>query len=391
MVTATVRTKLVNNTQDIIFRRIHGNRLIYNACWEDPEIDRQLMQLDESSNLVMITSAGCNVLDYLLDSPAQIHTIDVNHRQNALLHLKMSLVRAGSFDQFFTMFGLGSHRLYEAIYNTVRFQLPLYAQEFWDKKIRYFSRTNAKKSFYFHGTSGEVAWLFRNFLKTNKDIRRRLHDLLEAKSLAEQKEVYTQLEPRLWNKFVCWSLKHPMLLAMVGVPRPQIQLIKQQYPGGVIGYIRDNFKHICTEVPIQKNYFWRVYLTGAYTPTCCPNYLKKENFDLLRANLNRVHTYNTTLTEFLKCHPGPYSHFVLLDHQDWLAWHDREALDEEWQFILNNSQSGSKILMRSAGSNVNFVPEFAKQALRFFPEMTEALHQQDRVGTYGSLHFAEVR
>jgi S-adenosylmethionine-diacylglycerol 3-amino-3-carboxypropyl transferase len=81
---------------------------------------------------------------------------------------------------------------------------------------------------------------------------------------------------------------------------------------------------------------------------------------------------------------------VLLDHQDWLAWHDPKALEEEWRLILQNSASGSKILMRSAGTDINFLPHSAKSSLRFFPHLTDALHAQDRVGTYGSLHLAEV-
>ena len=46
--------------------------------------------------------------------------------------------------------------------------------------------------------------------------------------------------------------------------------------------------------------------------------------------------------------------------------------------------------MRSAGLDVSFVPEPARQRLRFFPELTEPLHARDRVGTYGSQHLAEV-
>ncbi|MCS1407054.1 MAG: hypothetical protein M2R45_00210 [Verrucomicrobia subdivision 3 bacterium] len=53
-----------------VFRHIHGRNLIYNTCWEDPRIDRALFGLGSSSGLVTITSAGCNVLDYLLDLPA---------------------------------------------------------------------------------------------------------------------------------------------------------------------------------------------------------------------------------------------------------------------------------------------------------------------------------
>jgi len=47
-------------------------------------------------------------------------------------------------------------------------------------------------------------------------------------------------------------------------------------------------------------------------------------------------------------------------------------------------------MMRSAAIEVDFIPESAKAALRFFPELTDRLHLHDRVGTYGSLHFAEV-
>ena len=46
--------------------------------------------------------------------------------------------------------------------------------------------------------------------------------------------------------------------------------------------------------------------------------------------------------------------------------------------------------MRSAATEINFLPDFVQGSLRFFPEQTEALHITDRVGTYGSLHFAEV-
>jgi S-adenosylmethionine-diacylglycerol 3-amino-3-carboxypropyl transferase len=80
----------------------------------------------------------------------------------------------------------------------------------------------------------------------------------------------------------------------------------------------------------------------------------------------------------------------LLDHQDWLAWHAPQALEEEWALILQNSRPGSKIMLRSAGMDISFLPEMVRPRLRFFPEMTEELHKADRVGTYGSLHLAEV-
>ncbi|MDC0291753.1 BtaA family protein [Verrucomicrobiales bacterium] len=78
--------------------------MVYNTCWEDPRLDREILELGPDSRLVMITSAGCNALDYLLDEPAEICAVDMNSRQNALLELKIALIRRGNFEDLFTVF-----------------------------------------------------------------------------------------------------------------------------------------------------------------------------------------------------------------------------------------------------------------------------------------------
>lgn len=384
--------KVFNLIQDLFFRSFHQRNLIYNTCWEDPRIDRQLLELDAGSRVVMLTSAGCNALDYLLDDPAAIHAVDVNPRQNALLKLKLALFERGHFNDLFAMFGTGSHSDFRGVYAGIRPGLPDYAQRFWDRKIEYFDASSRKRSFYYHGSSGAVAWvLTRYLLREKRQLKAHIMDLIDAESIDEQKTIYGRIEPYLWGRFISWILEQPLTMTMLGVPRAQVRLISQTYPGGLRGFLSDKLRRVATEVLIRDNYFWRVYLTGSYTPECCPNYLRRENFDYLHERVNRVHLHNATISEFLRHNPGRYTHFVLLDHQDWLAWHKPEALKEEWQLILQNSAPGARLLMRSASERLDFLPRDISQSLRFFPEVTGRLHQQDRVGTYGSLHFAEVR
>ncbi|MBL9133953.1 MAG: DUF3419 family protein [Verrucomicrobiaceae bacterium] len=179
-------------------------------------------------------------------------------------------------------------------------------------------------------------------------------------------------------------------MTLLGVPRPQIKLIQDSYPGGLSGYVKDKLRHVFTELPMADNYFWRVYITGSYSFNCCPNYLRRIHQDQLRQRLHRLRPCTTTISNFLREHPGQYSHYILLDHQDWLAAHDLAALREEWELIFANSRPGANILMRSAGLEVDFIPEDIRARLRFQPELTTRLHLLDRVGTYGSTHFAEV-
>jgi S-adenosylmethionine-diacylglycerol 3-amino-3-carboxypropyl transferase len=379
---------MLSRLQDRLFGLIHGNRLIYNTCWEDPRIDRELLRLTPESTVVAITSAGCNVLDYLLDRPAAIQAVDVNFRQNALLALKMGLLLAGDHQALFALLGQGGGPGYRDIYASLRPHLPVWAQRFWDEKIVYFNPQGVRRSFYWRGAAGDFAWAFRRLLLNGK--KGLALALLEADSLVEQQSLYERLEPHLFSRGLTWLLRQPGTMAFIGVPAPQLRLIEHRYPGGLGRYVQDKLRQVFTTLPIQDNYFWRVYLTGSYTADCCPSYLLPRNFPFLRQRLDRIKVHTSTVTEFLQAHPGVYSHFVLLDHLDWLAWHDTAALLEEWGQIFRNSRQGTKILFRSAGPDLSFLPETVTAKLRFFPELTQPLHQGDRVGTYGSLHLAEV-
>ena len=55
------------------------------------------------------------------------------------------------------------------------------------------------------------------------------------------------------------------------------------------------------------------------------------------AKVGGIHANATLPADFLRENPAPYSHYVLLDHQDWLAAHNPEALEEEWRLILENT------------------------------------------------------
>lgn len=389
---ATFSRRFLKATHDLVFHHVHGGQLIYNACWEDPRIDRELLGLDAASRVVMITSAGCNALDYLLDGPAEIHAVDVNHRQNAVLELKLALIRRGDFGDLFEFFGIGSHDRHKAVYRSLRGGLSAPARDFWDDKISFFDPGSLKKSFYYHGAAGMAAWLMGGALfRAKPNIKNYALCLLDADSLAQQERVYARLEPKIWGRLSHWLVRQRLLMTLLGVPAPQIKLIEDHYPGGVTAYVKDKLRHVMSELPARENYFWRVYMTGSYTLACCPNYLREENLPVLAARADRVRPHTCTISQFLERHPGVYTHFVLLDHQDWLAHHDPAALAEEWALIFANSRPGTRILLRSAGLDLGFVPAEVRARLRFFPERTAPLHRTDRVGTYGSLHFAEVR
>lgn len=341
----------------------------------------------------MITSAGCNALDYLLDDPKVIHTIDMNPRQNALLDLKKASLAQLSFEDHFALFGSGKHSEFSSIYAQVlREELPGYAQEVWDRSANYFSGKAGRKTMYYYGTSGVLAWLLRGYLKARPKINRELKSLFGAETLEEQIRIYDELEPRLLNQLVHWAVNRHFTMCLIGVPQSQQALFKDEYERGITGFLQDCLRRVFRTLPIKDNYFWQLYFQGFYKPDCAPSYLQEAHFEVLKNREKRIETYNNTVSGFLQENPGAYSHFILLDHQDWLAAYDLPGLVEEWELILANSKPGTRILMRSAAEKIDFIPDFVHDQVDFKSNVELAeIHAVDRVGTCASVQLGIVK
>jgi S-adenosylmethionine-diacylglycerol 3-amino-3-carboxypropyl transferase len=402
----------------VIFKNIHSNNLIYNTCWEDPRCDRALLELNADSRVVMITSAGCNALDYALDKPAEINCIDMNPRQNALLDLKIAAIQHTDAHNLFQLFGTGAHSDAKDLYHSsLRPHLPAFAREYWDKNVHFFVPKGLRKSFYWHSTSGIVAWFFNKYLKMRGKTHQIAQQLFAATDMTEQRDLYGQLERNLFSVFIKWLMSQHLFMCLLGVPESQQNMLLQSpnaekmgekpvytdlsrgnregslnsQKGSSVGFIQRSLRHVFTQLPVKDNYFWQLYFNGKYSTDCCPNYLKAENHATLKAETRKIRTHTATITNFLDRNPAKYSHYVLLDHQDWLAANDRAALAEEWQAILNNSRQGTRILLRSAADEVNFFPSFVHDQVVFEKEKTAETHQIDRVGTYGSVYLGIVK
>ena len=375
----------------LFFNRVHRSQLIYNTCWEDPRIDRELLGLGPRSRVMMITSAGCNALEYLLDDPREVVCVDLNHRQNALLELKRAVILELDYGDFFQWFGQGYHPRARALYQGFRHRLPDYARDYWDRRVDFFGERALRRSFYYRGSSGLAAWLLKNlFLQLRPRARREVFELLETDCLEEQRALYYRLEDRLWSRTIQALLGSPVLMTLVGVPRAQLNLINRDTPGGLVAFIRQCLRNVFTRISVADNYFWRVYLRGEYTRSCCPEYLREENHAILRSRLDRLSSHTTSFAGYLKQRDEAFSHFLLLDHQDWLAWHRPDLLEEEWTEIRRHAEIGARVLMRSAGREVDFCERNVEGWLAWRNERARELHASDRVGTYGSCHLGVV-
>ncbi|TWT33171.1 DUF3419 family protein [Blastopirellula retiformator] len=394
---------LLNWVRGRVFNLVHQNNLVYNTCWEDPRLDRVALDLEPHHNVMVITSAGCNALDYALAGANHVYAVDMNPRQNALLDLKKAAIRELEYEDFFAMFGTGRLTNFRQVYeHKLRQALPEWSQSYWNRKIRYF-RPRKNRSFYFRGTSGSFARAMNIYVDRVLRLRPLVLELLDAKSIDEQKELYEQIHTRLWTKSLKFAMSRDTTWSLVGVPRAQREYLEQHYENGIVDFVQENMRAVFAELPIHDNYFWRVYVTGEYTQSCCPEYLKPENFQRLKDDvIHRVSTHTDSVEHFLRKHDGtPIHRLVLLDHMDWLTGSLYPYLVSEWQAILDTSREhGARVLWRSGGMDTQFVNEVpvvvdgqkrqVGEMLQYNDEVADQLHPKDRVHTYGAFRIADL-
>lgn len=384
-----------------MFNFVHRNNLVYNTCWEDPRLDRQALELTSEDDVLVITSAGCNALDYALQAPRHVYAVDMNPRQNALLDLKCAAIRSLDFEQFWEMFGRGHlHSVRQVYRRKLRPEMGDWSRSYWDRHIRFFE--NPKRPFYFRGTSGNLARALNVYINRVLHARKWCDAILAAQTVPEQREIYVRhLRDRFWSRPVRFAMGRNTTLSLVGVPHAQRQQVDRDYNGGIVQFMQDCMNAVFAELPLKDNYFWRVYMTGSYTRECCPEYLKEENFWQLKNGLvNVISTHTNSVQGFLEENDVSISRFVLLDHMDWLSTHSFSLLESEWSAILRRSRPTSRFLWRSGGLRTDFVNDVRVQykgrqiklgeILQYNQELVDQLHPLDRVHTYGSFFVARL-
>jgi S-adenosylmethionine-diacylglycerol 3-amino-3-carboxypropyl transferase len=394
---------LADKLDQKLFDAIYARSLVYNTCWEDPAVDRQALDLSADDRMLVITSAGCNVLDYALAGPRRIFAVDANPRQTALLELKLAAIRRLDFADFFALFGAGHHPAFRELYNDVlAAELSPFARVWWNNHAHWFCRPDQRDTFYFHGLSGFVARAFRAYFRLRPQLKSAVEALFETRDLDEQRTIYdVRVAPALWTPGLNWTLSRQITLSMLGVPHPQRKEVRAQHSKGVPGFVREAIEYVFRHLPVWNNYFWAVYLRGYYSRECCPEYLKPANFAALKAGLcGRIEPRTATVTEFLHSGAEGISRFVLLDHMDWMSSYYPEALAEEWDAILERATPGARVIFRSAHRAPDYLCAVRVDAgrgvrplsemLRFHPERARELTRFDRVHTYAGFHIADI-
>lgn len=364
---------MFSQVHDKIMYQFLDSYYIYNVSWEDPRMDQRVFNLGEKDHILTIASAGCNVLDYIIEG-AEVTAVDFNSCQIALTELKAVAIQNIEYDDFFDIFGRSNMGRFRELYPThLRPHLTKPSADFWD------SHKDSIHSFMYSGTSGTLSYV----------LFRILFPLLGLGFIRDNiiKEVHMdRMRKEIMNnsymvKTLVWCADNLLLRGgscMAGVPERQLEL-------GV--HRRDNMLQVFNRIflntdLVNDNYFFAGYILGYYQKNNCPRYLRKENYEKMREtlNANKLHLLHGSILDGIKQTKKPFTVASLLDHMDWMS--ERDINNELVALSGALDKTKGLIYWRSFADDVHAPP------LQWLTP-TRVCDDDDRVGMYWTTWIAD--
>ncbi|KNC96236.1 uncharacterized protein SPPG_08390 [Spizellomyces punctatus DAOM BR117] len=357
---------------------------IYAFAWEDPRVDLEFMELTPNDRMLVITSGGCNVLEYAAKvGPARIHAVDLNPCQNNMLELKLAGISSLEFSEFWKLFGEGHIPNFESVLDTKLspFLSPS-AFSFW--------KENAGFSNLFQtGCSGLAIRVFQFVIKL-RGLRDAVRRMCSAVTLDEQKQIWKEeIRPHFLSTWLITLLNNDRFLwGALGVPPAQMQMLIEE--GTAYEYIVNTFDPVIENTHLRTdNYFYYLPLMLKYNPRNVPAYLSKEGYRALQtqpARLNAIKIHTDVIVSVLEreCEDGELTRIILMDHLDWFSHEDAEA---EIGMVARKCATGGRVYWRSAGKRPWYNIIFEQKGFDVKPlQIREGSTMYiDRVNMYASL------
>jgi S-adenosylmethionine-diacylglycerol 3-amino-3-carboxypropyl transferase len=282
------RPKRVKFNQDLIR---------YSQCWEDTDLVLDNLAISNGDTILSIASAGDNTLSLLTASPSKIIAIDFCQAQLAVMALKIAAFKGLSYEELLTFLGIGkpeSTTARLATYQLLRPELELQYRQFFDKRPELIVNgiiNSGKLERYFA--------IFRQFILPLAHSRKTVNALFENRTLLERQEFFERQWNTVWYQLAFKLFFGKTTMALIG---REASFFKEA-SGSLSSFLARASQGALTEGTPSSNHYLHYILTGNYG-SVLPHYLRRENFEAIRSNLDKVVLVEGSLQRFLEQLPS---------------------------------------------------------------------------------------
>jgi S-adenosylmethionine-diacylglycerol 3-amino-3-carboxypropyl transferase len=272
------------------FHKIELDRIRYSIVWEDYISLYNGLNIEEDDELLIITSAGCSVLNACLKFPERIVAVDINPHQNKLLEFKLQLYKYSNYDTLATLLGLKKGTNILEAFEPVK---EFFCKEEYESWKTFFS--NHPEGML---SAGQLENYIHQFYKNLDGLEQeQIKDLFQCETVELQVEKFNNLK-----NYTSFEQKFKMHFS-------DTQLSKGRDPklfkyadedGGLAFYNRlENYVH---KALLKDNFYIHFFFFGLENikEQILPPCYRKENFHIIKNNTNLIEIRTIDLFEYIE-------------------------------------------------------------------------------------------
>jgi S-adenosylmethionine-diacylglycerol 3-amino-3-carboxypropyl transferase len=357
---------------------IADGSLRYSSVWEDYRLLDLGLALDRSSDLLVVASAGCNVLNLLLRTPRRLVALDFNPAQTALLDLKLAAIRSLAHDDFVSLLGVRPSNRRLELYERLRPALSPAARTWWDANLTTLADGVEQ--------AGRLDRYIADFREQHlsrihePEIVDRLFELDEpaARRRFAEEEFFT---PAFEEAFRGYFTRES--IGAHGRDGSQFQYVDDVDVGE---WFWRRLQRVVLELPTRGNFYLERFLRGGVDVRTGPPYLHPHNYARLRALVSRVDVVNESLERYLSSAPRASLDGAALS--DVFEYMSADAADALFHRLSEVVRPGRRLCFW----NLLVPREPSRRFTRLQPlrALSHVLWQRDRSWFYRAFHVVEV-
>jgi len=359
-------------------QRADFSAIRYAQCWEDADVLLGGLDVQPGDVCLSIASAGENSLSLLTKNPARVVAVDLNPSQLACLELRVAAFCKLEHHQLLELIGSrpakgGSRRQY---YERCRPELRDAARAFWDAHLPAIAAGI--------GSAGKFERYFATFRTRVLPLvhgRRRTDALLEPRDPHARGDFFH----KRWDTWR-WRMMFRLFFSRFVMGRLGRDPSFFKYvEGSVAERLLGRARHALTELDPSANPYLTWILTGTHREAL-PHALREDNFEPIRANLDRLEWRLGSIEEFLDAEPDLHiDRFNLSDIFEYMSEDNSATLMAR---LVERAAPGGRLAYWNMLAPRQCPPELP---VRLLEPLSQQLHEQDRAFFYSRFIVEEVQ
>lgn len=359
-----------------IAKRADFSRIRYAQCWEDADVLLKGLEIKPGEICLSVASAGDNTLSLLSASPAKVIAVDLNPQQIACLELKASAFKIFTYEEVLRFLGVTDGDR-AALYIRLRPHLSLSTRNFFDRH-----RVEVMRGIGHAGKFERYFEIFRNSALPFVHSPATIEELLTKKTEEERKQFFDEKwnTPKWRTLFRMFFSKK--LMGLLGRDPSFFRYVDVDVAEAILA----RTEHAITTLDPSINPYMQWILKGKFE-TALPHYLRRENFEAIKKNIDRLELRVGTIESVLEeVSIDSIDKFNLSDIFEYMSAENYQQLLVS---LIRAGKSGGRLVywnMLAPRSR----PERMAPVLKPLTTLATQLHKEDKAFFYSKVVVEEI-